>query len=125
MTKLYVYIGIMVLTILMGLGAFWQHGRYVALNQQFEALQEANKSLADASEREGEVSQIKDEAATQIVDLVTQNHKKTQQQIKELAKAVEKGNADEKALMATPLPADVVRVLDNAYQNGDEGRDAP
>lgn len=125
MTKLYVYIGIMVLTILMGLGAFWQHGRYVALNQQFEALQEANKGLADASEREGEISQIKDKAATQIVDLVTQNHKKTQQQIKELAKAVEKGNADEKALMATPLPADVVRVLDNAYQNGDEGRDAP
>lgn len=125
MTKLYVYIGIIILTVLMGLGAFWQHGRYVALSQQFEALQEANKELAEASERADEVGKVKDKAATEIVNLVTQNHKKTQEQIRELTKVVEKGNADEKALMATPLPADVVRVLDNAYQGGNESGDAP
>lgn len=125
MIKLYVYTGIITLTVLMGLGAFWQHGRYVALSQQFEALQEVNKELAEASERAGEVGKVKDKAATEIVNLVAQNHKKTQEQIKELTKVVEKGNADEKALMATPLPADVVRVLDNAYQGGNESGDAP
>ena len=125
MTKLYVYIGIIILTVLMGLGAFWQHGRYVALSQQFEALQEANKELAEASERADKVGKVKDKSNLEVVELVTQNHKKTQEQIKELAKVVEKGNADEKALMATPLPADVVRVLDNAYQGGDKGGNAP
>lgn len=125
MTRLYVYIGIIILAVLMGLGAFWQHNRYVALSDRFEAIQEANKGLAEASKKAEAVSTVKTDASKDVTQLVIESNKKTQQQIKELAEAVEKGSADEKALMSSPLPVDVVRMLDNAYQSGDKGGDAP
>lgn len=117
MTKLYIYAGIIILTILLGLGAIWQHNRYVALSQQFEALQEANRGLAEASVKAEEASRVKDKAAQQTTKIILDSNKRTQERVSELAEVVNKGTTDEKALMSSPLPPDVVRVLDSTYQD--------
>ena len=86
MTKLYVYIGIIILTVLMGLGAFWQHGRYVALSQQFEALQEANKELAEASERADKVGKVKDKSNLKLLSLLHRTTRRPKNKSKSLPK---------------------------------------
>ena len=115
--KLYIYLVIGLLTVLMGLGAIWQHNRYVALNEQFESLIEANKALAEASKKAEEVAVIKDKTSTATTQAITKNLQQTQQSLKDLTSAVQKGSLNEKTLMATPLPADVVGVLDDAYED--------
>jgi hypothetical protein len=120
MTKPYIYIGIILLTSLLGLGAFWQHNRYVALNQRFESLQEDYRGLAEASEKASKVSTVKDKSSTDKTFLILESNKATQKQVAELARAVQKGNTSEKALMSSPLPPDVVRVLDDAYEDRSE-----
>lgn len=120
MTRVYILIGIIVLTVLMGLGAFWQHNRYVALNQRFKTLKEDYRELAEASEKASKVSTVKDTASTDKTLLILESNKVTQEQVAELARAVQKGNTSEKALMSSPLPPDVVRVLDDAYEDRSE-----
>jgi molecular chaperone GrpE (heat shock protein) len=119
MTKLYVYGAIGILTILMGLGAFWQHGRYVALNEQYKLIVEANKGLAEANEKQRQTSEITNQISTEAAQQISSSLLKTQADVRNLTKAVEKGTQDEKAVMSASLPPDVVRVLDNAIEKRD------
>ena len=119
MSKLYVYTVIGLLTVLMGLGALWQHNRYVSLTKQYEVLVEANKGLEEASKRDKEVSDVKDTSFKEKERIVQDNTKKVNTKVERLEKIAQEGTKDEKTVMATPLPDSVVSVLDSAF----EGRD--
>jgi N-acetylmuramoyl-L-alanine amidase CwlA len=120
LNKVYIYVIIGLLTVLMGVGAIWQHNRYVALNEQFESLVEANKALEEASKKADKAGTVKEDTAVASTKAITRNLQQTQQSLKDLTMAVQKGSQNEKTLMATPLPADVVRVLDAAYEDNDK-----
>lgn len=96
------------------------NSRYSALDQQYKGLVEANKGLAEAASQAASVSKIQETSATNTTQLILDNQKKTQKQVQELANVVEKGNANEKALMSSPLPPDVISVLDATYKDRDE-----
>jgi len=125
LNKLYIYLIIGLLTVLMGVGAIWQHNRYVALNEQFESLVEDNKALAEASKKADEAGTVRDDAAVATTRAITRNLQQTQKSLKDLTSAVQKGSQNEKTLMATPLPADVVGVLDAAYEDNDKAGTNP
>jgi len=125
LNKLYIYLAIIALTVLLGLGAIWQHNRYVALRAQFESLVEANKALAEASEKAEAAARLKERIATQANAAISRNIQQTQQSLKDLTSAVQKGSQNEKTLMATPLPVDVIRVLDAAYEDNNKTRANP
>lgn len=120
MEKISAYIIIGLLTVLLGVGALWMNSRYSALDQQYKGLVEANKGLAEAASQAASVSKIQETSATNTTQLILDNQKKTQKQVQELANVVEKGNANEKALMSSPLPPDVISVLDATYKDRDE-----
>lgn len=117
--KTYIWIGILLLSVLMGVGAFWQHTRYVALNEQYKSLTEANKGLAEASDRAKKVDAVKQGASTRVVEVIVEKTKVVEQQKKVVDEVVAQGTPNEKDFMSRPLPPDLVRVLDNAYQGGD------
>ena len=105
--------------ILMGIGVFWQHTRYVALNEQYKSLTEANKGLAEASDRAKKVDAVKQGASTKVVEVIVEKTKVVEQQKKVVDEVVAQGTPNEKDFMSRPLPPDLVRVLDNAYQGRD------
>ena len=109
--------------ILMGVGAFWQHTRYVALNEQYKSLTEANKGLAEASDRAKKVDAVKQGASTKVVEVIVEKTKVVEQQKKVVDEVVAQGTPNEKDFMSRPLPPDLVRVLDLAYQGTYQGRD--
>ena len=109
--------------ILMGVGAFWQHTRYVALNEQYKSLTEANKGLAEASDRAKEVDAVKQGASTKVVEAIVEKTKVVEQQKKVVDEVVAQGTPNEKDFMSRPLPPDLVRVLDLAYQGTYQGGD--
>lgn len=117
--KTYIWMGILVLSVLMGVGAFWQHTRYVALNEQYKSLTEANKGLAKAADRSEKVDRVKQETSTKVVEVIVEKTKVVEQQKKVVDEIVAQGTPDEKDFMSHPLPPDLVRVLDNAYQGRD------
>ncbi len=109
--------------ILMGVGAFWQHTRYVALNEQYKSLTEANKGLAEASDRAKKVDAVKQGASTKVVEVIVEKTKVVEQQKEVVDEIVAQGTPNEKDFMSRPLPPDLVRVLDLAYQGTYQGRD--
>ena len=109
--------------ILMGIGVFWQHTRYVALNEQYKSLTEANKGLAEASDRAKKVDAVKQGASTKVVEVIVEKTKVVEQQKKVVDEVVAQGTPNEKDFMSRPLPPDLVRVLDLAYQGTYQGRD--
>ena len=117
--KSYSLIVIVFATVLLVVGAFWQHTRYVALNEQYKSLTEANKGLAEASDRAKEVDAVKQGASTKVVEAIVEKTKVVEQQKEVVDEIVAQGTPDEKDFMSHPLPPDLVRVLDNAYQGGD------
>ncbi len=120
MTKLYVILCVIVLTVLMTLGAIWQHGRYVALQEKFEAIVEANKALAEASEKQEAKLQASEDAIKQISVAVRQSTQQTQADIKSLSTITKQGNENERAIMSASLPPSIDRLLDNAYKSRSE-----
>ncbi len=109
--------------ILMGVGAFWQHTSYVALNEQYKSLTEANKGLAEASDRAKKVDAVKQGASTKVVEVIVEKTKVVEQQKEVVDEIVAQGTPNEKDFMSRPLPPDLVRVLDLAYQGTYQGRD--
>lgn len=112
-------------TALMGVGAFWQYTRYVALSNQYKAAVEANKGLAEAHKKGEAVKTATEEVSTKASDLVVDNNETTRKLKQQLASAVTERSADEKDVMASPLPAAVVRVLDDTYQSGNKAGTDP
>ena len=80
--KTYIWIGILALSVLMGVGAFWQHTRYVALNEQYKSLVEANKGLAEAVDRAEKVDAAKQDTSTRVVEVIVEKTKVVEQQKK-------------------------------------------
>lgn len=112
---------IALVTVLLGLGAFWQHQRYVALTEQYKTLVEANTGLAEAVERSAEVDGVKQDVSTKVVEVIVEKTKVIEQQKQQVDEIVAQGTQDEKDFMSHPLPPDLVRVLDDAYQGGNQG----
>lgn len=120
MDKFAPYIIIGLLTVLMAVGALWMHSRYEALDSQVAGLVEANKGLAEAASQAKSVTKAQDSSSGNVIGMILKNQQETQKNVQELASAVEKGNTNEKALMSSPLPPDVISVLDATYKDRDE-----
>lgn len=117
--KTYTLIALLVASVLLGAGAFYQHNRYVTISKQYESLVEANKGLAEAAKKTTKVDDVKQKASAEVVEVIAEKAKVVEQQKQKVDAIVAQGNANEKDFMSHPLPPDLIRVLDNAYQGGD------
>ncbi len=117
MARLYIIIGLLILSVLLGLGALWQRDKYVTLSKQFEELVEANKGLAEASEKQGKVLTLVGKDMQQGIAQANEALVQTQADIATLNQIKNQGNANERAVMSASLPSAVVGVLDDAYED--------
>ena len=120
MTKVYAILCVIILTVLMALGAIWQHGRYVALQEKFEAIVEANAELAEASKKQDAKLQASEDAIKRLGEAVKDSTQQTQADIKSLNSITRQGNENERAIMSASLPPSIDRLLDNAYKSRSE-----
>lgn len=121
--KSYTLIALLFASVIMGAGAFYQHRQYLAISKQYESLVGANKSLVEAAKTNSKVDEVKQKASARVTEVIVEKTRVVEQQKQKVDAIVAQGNTDEKDFMSRPLPPDLVRVLDLAYQGTYQGRD--